>query len=179
MLGASQAGLTDDQLSQQALVDSLVAADPRGLAAIRRARADVREWVWRLAGQAAPDPDDEVIVDINGVVVLAHSEKQDAAATWKKIYGHHPPRGFVDHGAKGVREPVAGLLRPGNAGSKTAADPIEAAWLAPAQLPKMYRGGRRTQTVQGAVPSTESGSHPQPGGTAATEHRGDGRLPHP
>jgi len=33
---------------------------------------------------AAPDAGGQVIVDIDGVLVLAHSEKQDATATWKK-----------------------------------------------------------------------------------------------
>ncbi|WP_435848617.1 transposase [Streptomyces javensis] len=41
-----------------------------------------------LAGDAAPDAGGQVIVDIDGVLVLAHSEKQDAAATWKKTFGH-------------------------------------------------------------------------------------------
>ncbi len=78
------------------------------------------------------------------MLVLAHSEKQDATATWKKTFGHHPLMGFVDHGSGGSGEPVAGLLRPGNAGSNTAADHITTAQLAQAQLPKKYRRGRRT-----------------------------------
>ncbi|WP_395297013.1 IS1380 family transposase [Kitasatospora hibisci] len=126
------------------LVDTLAAAGPRALAAVRRARADVRERVWRLAGQAAPDANGDVVVDIDGVLVLAHSEKQDAASTWKKTFGHHPLFAFVDHGQEGSGEPVAGLLRPGNAGSNTAADHIAAAHVALAQLPKKYRRGRRT-----------------------------------
>lgn len=52
--------------------------------------------------------------------------------------------GFVDHGSGGTGEPVAALLRPGNAGSNTATDHITAAQLALAQLPKKYRRGRRT-----------------------------------
>ncbi|WP_030460592.1 IS1380 family transposase [Kitasatospora sp. NRRL B-11411] len=126
------------------LVGTLATAGPRALAAIRRARAEVREQVWRLAGNAAPAADGAVIVDIDGVLVLAHSEKQDAAATWKKTFGHHPLFAFVDHGREGSGEPVAGLLRPGNAGSNTAADHIAAARLALAQLPKKHRRGRRT-----------------------------------
>lgn len=39
---------------------------------------------------------------------------------------------------------MAGLLRRGNAGSNTAADHIETAKPALAQLPKKYRRGRRT-----------------------------------
>ncbi|EST36188.1 hypothetical protein N566_16680 [Streptomycetaceae bacterium MP113-05] len=65
------------------------------------------------------------------MLVLAHSEKQETAPTWKRTYGHHPIMGFVDHGHGGSGEPVAALLRPGNAGSNTAADHITATNLAP------------------------------------------------
>jgi hypothetical protein len=126
------------------LVDTLAGSGKRALTAIRRARAQVREHVWALAGEAAPDQDGQVIVDLDGVLVIAHSDKQDAAATWKRTFGHHPIMGFVDHGAGGAGEPVAGLLRAGNAGSNTAADHITATQLALAQLPKRFRRGRRT-----------------------------------
>ena len=126
------------------LVDILAAAGPKALSAIRSARAEARERVWDVAKNAAPDAAGQLIVDLDGVLVLAHSEKQDATATWKKTFGHHPLVGFVDHGSGGSGEPVAGLLRPGNAGSNTAADHIEAAQLALAQLPKKYRRGRQT-----------------------------------
>ncbi|MEV0220776.1 IS1380 family transposase [Streptomyces sp. NPDC050704] len=126
------------------LISKLASGGHRVLAALRTARAEVREYVWRLAGEAAPDADGQVIVDIDGVLVLAHSEKQDAAATWKKTFGHHPLMGFVDHGRGGSGEPVVGLLRPGNAGSNTAADHIQATRLALAQLPKRLRRGRQT-----------------------------------
>lgn len=126
------------------LVDTLAGSGKRALAAIRRARAQVRERVWALAGEAAPDRGGQVIVDLDGVLVIAHSDKQDAAATWKRTFGHPPIMGFVDHGAGGAGEPVAGLLRAGNAGSNTAADHITATQLALAQLPKRFRRGRRT-----------------------------------
>ncbi|WP_433446388.1 IS1380 family transposase [Streptomyces sp. CA-142005] len=125
------------------LVATLAAAGPRALVAVRRARSQVRQQVWKLAGLAAPNTGGRVVVDIDGVLVLAHSEKQDAAATWKKTFGHHPLFAFVDHGLEGSGEPVAGLLRPGNAGSNTASDHIEAARLALAQLPTKHRRGRR------------------------------------
>ncbi len=51
---------------------------------------------------------------------------------------------FVDHGPGGTGEPVAALLRPGNAGSNTAADHITTAQLALARLPAWFRRGRRT-----------------------------------
>ncbi|GEC03455.1 hypothetical protein SSP24_11100 [Streptomyces spinoverrucosus] len=52
--------------------------------------------------------------------------------------------GFVDHGHGGTGEPVAALLRPGNAGSNTAADHITVTRLALAQQPKQHRRGRST-----------------------------------
>ncbi|MGW2189510.1 IS1380 family transposase [Streptomyces sp. NPDC001719] len=125
-------------------ISTLAAAGTRALSALRRARAEARERVWQLAGTAAPDTAGQVTVDLDGVLVIAHSDKQDAAATWKKSFGHHPLVGFVVHGTDGSGEPVAALLRPGNAGSNTAADHIEAARLALAQLPKKYRRGRQT-----------------------------------
>ena len=126
------------------LVDTLAVAKPKALTAIRTARSRVRERVWKPAGPAAPDAAGQVIVDLDGVLVQAHSEKRDATATWKKTFGHHPLMGFVDHGSGGSGEPVAGLLRPGNAGSNTAADHITTTQLALAQLPKIYRRGRQT-----------------------------------
>uniref|UniRef100_UPI0004C598CB IS1380 family transposase n=1 Tax=Streptomyces sp. NRRL F-2305 TaxID=1463840 RepID=UPI0004C598CB len=116
----------------------------KALRAIRSARSEVRHRVWSLAGENAPDTDGQVTIDLDGVLVIAHSDKQDAAATWKKTYGHHPLTAFVDHGPGGTGEPVAALLRPGNAGSNTAADHISTAQLALAQLPKHYRRGRQT-----------------------------------
>ena len=126
------------------LIDTLAAAGPRALNAIRTARAEVRQQVWELAGSSSPDATGQVIVDLDGVLVLAHSDKQDAAATWKRTYGHHPLMGFVDHGSGGTGEPVAALLRPGNAGSNTAADHIITTRLALAQLPRQHRRGRNT-----------------------------------
>jgi len=46
---------------------------------------------------------------------------------------------WADHGADGNGEPLAIVLRPGNAGSNTAADHIEATRLALAQLPRHLR----------------------------------------
>jgi hypothetical protein len=47
---------------------------------------------------------------------------------------------WADHGEGGNGEPLAIVLRPGNAGSNTAADQVEAAGLALAQLPRHLRG---------------------------------------
>lgn len=126
------------------LVDALAASGEKALTAIRSARAEARGRVWKLADNHAPDTGGTVTVDLDGVLVVAHSDKEDAAPTWKRTWGHHPLMAFVDHGQGGTGEPVAGLLRPGNAGSNTAADHITTTQLALAQLPKNYRRGRQT-----------------------------------
>ncbi|MFE5406673.1 transposase [Streptomyces sp. NPDC056580] len=97
-----------------------------------------------MADREAPDAGGTVTVDFDGVLVIAHSDKEDAAPTWKRTYGHHPLMGFVDRGPGGTGEPVVALLRPGNAGSNTVADRISATHLDLAQLPKKYRRGRET-----------------------------------
>lgn len=126
------------------LIDTLAAAGDKALTAIRAARAAARAHAWHLADERSPATGDQVTIDIDGVLVTAHSDKQDAAPTWKKGYGHHPLAAFVDHHAAGTGEPVAMLLRPGNAGSNTAADHIATARLALAQLPRRLRRGRKT-----------------------------------
>jgi hypothetical protein len=74
-------------------------------------------------------------VDLDATVVIAHSEKENAAPTGKKTFGFHPLCAFADHGADGTGESLAIVLRPGNAGANTAADHIAVTRLALAQLP--------------------------------------------
>jgi hypothetical protein len=70
------------------LITTLAAEGPRALKAIRNARAAARERAWALAGAGAPGADGSLIpVDIDATIVIAHSEKEKAAPTWKKTYG--------------------------------------------------------------------------------------------
>jgi Transposase DDE domain group 1 len=113
---------------------------PRALKVIRAARAAARARAWDLAGDAAPGADGGLItVDIDATIVTSCSEKEQAMPTWKKTYGHHPLTVFADHGPEGSGEPLAFMLRPGNAGSNTAADHIQATRLGLAQLPRHLR----------------------------------------
>jgi hypothetical protein len=122
------------------LVSALAADAPRALRVIRTARAAARERVWALAGDRAPGADGGLIpVDLDATIVLAHSEKEQAAPTWKKTYGFHPLAAFADHGAGAGGEALAIVLRPGNAGSSTASEHIEVTRLALAQLPRRLR----------------------------------------
>jgi len=122
------------------LVSRLAADAPRALKAIRAARAAARQRVWELAGDAAPGADGGLVtVDIDATIVTSCSDKEQAMPTWKKTYGHHPLTTFADHGPDGSGEPLAILLRAGNAGSNTAADHIDATRLSLAQLPARMR----------------------------------------
>ena len=122
------------------LISALAVGSPRALRAIRKARAAARERAWALAGDRAPGADGSLIpVDLDATIVLAHSEKEKAAPTWKKTYGFHPLAAFADHGAGASGEPLAILLRAGNAGSNTASEHIEVTRLALAQLPARLR----------------------------------------
>jgi hypothetical protein len=66
------------------LVTTLAADLPRALKAVRSARAAARERAWSLARDAAPGADGGLVtVDLDATVVLAHSDKDQAAPTWK------------------------------------------------------------------------------------------------
>jgi hypothetical protein len=122
------------------LVTRLAGDAPRALKAVRAARAAARQRAWELAGDAAPGADGGLVtVDIDATIVTSCSDKEQAMPTWKKTYGHHPLTVFADHGPEGSGEPLAVMLRAGNAGSNTAADHIEATRLALAQLPRHLR----------------------------------------
>ena len=121
------------------LVSQLAGDLPRSLRAIRPARAAARERGWALAGASAPGADGMVTVDPDATIVVAHPEKEQAAPAWKKTFGFHPMTGWADHGQRRNGEPLAVVLRAGNAGSNTAADHVQAARLAVAQLPRHLR----------------------------------------
>lgn len=101
------------------------------LARLRDARAGARARVWGIAG--APE---RAILDIDATLLTAHSEKQGAAGTYKRGYGFHPLTCFEASTGEGL----AGILRPGNAGSNTATDHIAVLDLALAQLPRGATG---------------------------------------
>lgn len=94
--------------------------------AISAARRRARRNSWALAGDHAPaagiTAKSPLIIDLDASLVTSHSEKENARPTFKKGFGFHPLLAFVDHGDGGSGEMLACLLRPGNAGSNTAAD---------------------------------------------------------
>jgi hypothetical protein len=104
-----------------------IACEPGLLDALRVARAQARVAAWELG--ARPQ---EVTIDVDATLVGAHSEKEGAAGNFKGGFGFHPLLAFLDDS----REPLAGLLRPGNAGANTAADHIAVVDAALEQLPQ-------------------------------------------
>jgi Transposase DDE domain group 1 len=68
--------------------------DEPHLERVRAARAAARERAWEAG--AAPDRAGELRIDFDATITIAHSEKQNAAATWKKTFGFHPLLAFLD-----------------------------------------------------------------------------------
>ena len=55
----------------------------------------------------------ELRLDFDATITVAHSEKENAAATWKRTFGFHPLLCFLDRPDLAAGEASAGLLRPG------------------------------------------------------------------
>ena len=109
-----------------------IARDPELLGALRGARGQARERAWG----AGAEPSGPLFVDLDATLIEAASEKQGAAGTFKGGFGFHPMLAFLDRPADPCGgEPLAGALRPGNAGANTVADQIEVAEEALEQLP--------------------------------------------
>jgi hypothetical protein len=118
---------------------------PAALRRIQTARAKVRRHVWaQLAASDAGLPTSKVadtnlggvvVLDVDATIVVTHSEKEFASATFKKTFGYHPLAVWCDN----TEEFLAGRLRTGKAGSNTAADHITVLGDAIAQIPAAHR----------------------------------------
>ena len=111
--------------------------DAAHLPAVRAARAAARQSAW--AAGAGPDLGQELCIDLDATITVAHSEKENAASTWKRTFGFHPLLAFLDRPDIAGGEALAGLLRPGNAGANTAADHVQVLDMALAALPEQAR----------------------------------------
>jgi hypothetical protein len=97
-----------------------------GLLALDAARAEARRRAWAAGLQPA-----RITLDLDSTLVTAHSEKQGAAATYKRGFGFHPLLCTLDE----TKETLAGILRSGNATANNAADNIAVLDAGLAQLP--------------------------------------------
>ena len=110
---------------------------------IQGARARVRRHVWSQLPDGVPAsgvagtalPDDLIVLDADATIVVSHSEKEQAAPTFKRTFGFHPLGVWCDS----TGELLAAKLRAGDAGSNTAADHVEVLTEAIAQIPGPHR----------------------------------------
>jgi hypothetical protein len=117
------------------VLERLAQRGERGLAGVRVARARARSRAW----QAGAWVDGLLLVDLDATLITAHSDKQGAEGTYRHGFGFHPLGAWLDRG-DGTGEPLAAILRPGNAGANTAADHIDVL-----DLPRSVRpASRRT-----------------------------------
>jgi Transposase DDE domain group 1 len=124
---------------------ALAGCDGVALARISKARAKVRRHVWTLiearhggippAKVAGRDLGEVTVIRLDATIVVAHSDKQQAKGTFKGTWGHHPLTAWCDS----TDESLAVMLRPGNAGSNTAAGHIAIVDAAVAQIPARHR----------------------------------------
>jgi hypothetical protein len=111
--------------------------DEAHLARVQAVRNQARERAW--AAGAGPDLSAGLTIDIDATITIAHSEKDNAAKTWKKTFGFHPLLAYLDRPDVSGGEGLAGILRPGNAGSNTTADHVAILAMALAALPEQAR----------------------------------------
>ena len=103
------------------VIDSI---DEECLGRLRAAVALARARAWKLGARPERsrarwhNRSERTVIDIDATLTSASSEKENAAGNFKGGYGHHPLLCYLDE----TGEAPAGILRPGNAGSNTAAD---------------------------------------------------------
>lgn len=108
---------------------------PETRVAMGKNLAGTRAKVWERTAETKAGP---VLLDIDASLVEIHSENKEAtAATYKGGFGFHPIFCFAD----ATGEALSGRLRPGNAGSNTAADHVAVLDEAVAQLPAALQAG--------------------------------------
>ena len=96
------------------------------------------ERAWSLGVRPAT-----VTLDFDAQLLECHTEKEGGGPHRKGGFGFHPLHCFLDE----TGEQLAGLLRPGNAGSNTAADHVAVLERALAQLPAELADRERDEPV--------------------------------
>jgi hypothetical protein len=129
-------------------IDEACLARLRGAVAVARARA------WKLGArpqrrgeqQQEQGRPEVTVIDVDATLTTAHSDKEQAAGNFKHGFGHHPLLCYLDE----TGEALAGILRPGNAGSNTASDHKQLIDLALAQLDGQALAGKILVRADGA-----------------------------
>ena len=135
---AQQPDLFGQVASQSTTSRLLHALGAREQGAIRAARRVARERAWTLGARPAT-----ITLDFDAQLLECHTEKDGGGPHRKGGFGFHPLHCFLDE----TGEHLAGVLRPGNAGSNTAADHITVLEQALAQLPADVADRERAEPV--------------------------------
>jgi hypothetical protein len=124
--------------------------DQERLEALREAVARARHRAWALGARpprkAGGQSGALTAIDVDATLTAAHSQKEQAKGNFKGGFGHHPLLCYLD----GSGEALAGILRPGNAGSNTAADHVRVLDLALQQLDQKALDGEILVRADGA-----------------------------
>ncbi len=141
-----QAGVFGPVASTPTAWRLLADTNEAALASLRAARGSAREVAWmqaaetgegipaaRAGGRELPG----LVLDLDATLVTCHSQKEQAAPTYKGGFGFHPLLCFLAN----TGEAVSGRLRPRNSGANTAADHIAVLDQALAQIPDAHRHG--------------------------------------
>jgi len=129
-----QPGLVGPVASRSNIQRAFTALGPMELRRLAGARQAARSSAW--AGGAGPDGD-EATIDVDATIVRTRADKEDAAPTCKRTYGHHPLLAMCAE----TGECLAGMFRAGNAGANTAVDHVVVLAAAIAQLPDEWQQG--------------------------------------
>jgi hypothetical protein len=126
------------------MLSEIAAGGPRAQTRITRAVNAARRCAWagiearhgaipgiRIADRVL---DGVICIRLDATVTPAHSDKEGAEPNFKG-FGHHPLLAYCDN----TDEPLAGMMRPGSAGSNTAADHLQVTGAAITAVPARYR----------------------------------------
>ena len=103
------------------------------LDAVRAARATARARAFELGAR----PAGPLIIDIDATLITAHSDKDGTGGTYKGGFGFSALLAYLDcPDDEAGGQPLAGRLRPGNAGANDARDQIAVLADALEQLPR-------------------------------------------
>jgi hypothetical protein len=146
---AEQPDLFGQVASQSTASRLLHALGEKERAVIGSARRRARERAWLLGARPGT-----VTLDFDAQLLECHTEKEGGGPHRKGGYGFHPLHCFLDE----TGEHLAALLRPGNAGSNTAADHITVLDEALAQLPDEVADRDRDEPVPILARSDSAGA---------------------
>jgi hypothetical protein len=131
--------------SDPTLWRTLAGVDAHTRDRLAAARANTRRHVWAqivarhgaIPASKVADRDlgKTIVIRLDATLVVAHSDKELAAGTYKGSWGHHPLTAWCDN----TGENLAVKLRTGSAGSNTVVDHLEVLTAAIAQIPAGFR----------------------------------------